>query len=156
MIRKPRKGDFRELKSKNDFPGKHTPGSPKKLAPSIRHSFRKSVSIYPRSCLNQSLPPPPPSPRNQKFLDPPLGVLGNSLYIQFTLFTTASLQQRKPLPSCVLLAKITSPQRPFKNGRWSNWRTQLYLILPLFCWQFFLTILFLYCRHIFTLYLIPY
>ena len=80
----------------------------------LRHSFRKSVSIYPRSFLNQSLPPPSPSPRNKKFLDTPLGVPGNTLYIQFTCSTTASLQQRKPLLSCVLLAKITSPKGHLK------------------------------------------
>ena len=44
MIKNARKGDFRELKSEK-FPGEAFPQTPV----SLRRSFRKSVSIYPRS-----------------------------------------------------------------------------------------------------------
>ena len=46
MTQEPRKGDFRELKSKT-FPGVACPDFPRRLR--LRCSFRKSVSIYPRS-----------------------------------------------------------------------------------------------------------
>ena len=46
MTQEPRKGDFRELKSKT-FPGVACPDFPRRLP--FRCSFRKSVSIYPRS-----------------------------------------------------------------------------------------------------------
>ena len=46
MTQKPRKGDFRELKSKT-FPWVACLDSPRRLR--LRRSFRKSLSIYPRS-----------------------------------------------------------------------------------------------------------
>ena len=54
MTQKPRKGDFGELKSKKFPKGEHAPDPPSPLSPSprslhLRRSFRKSVSIYPRS-----------------------------------------------------------------------------------------------------------
>ena len=45
-LRNQRKGDFKELKIQN-FPGEAWPGPSRSLH--LRQSFRKSVSIYPRS-----------------------------------------------------------------------------------------------------------
>ena len=49
MTRKPRKSDFRELKSHENYPKVHTPGPSPLPLRSLRRSVRKSVTIYPES-----------------------------------------------------------------------------------------------------------